>query len=69
MLRLAHPRLVVICDAPIAPDSATARKRTHGVEWASDSDAATALGALIYRTSAAGAVSLSGDGNGWNLGG
>ena len=69
VLRLAHPRLVVICDAPIAPDSATARKRTHGVEWASDSDAATTLGALIYRTSAAGAVSLSGDGNGWNLGG
>ena len=69
VLRQAHPRLVVICDAPIAPDSATARKRTHGVAWSSDNDAATALGTLIYRTSAAGAISLSGGDNGWGVGG
>lgn len=69
VLRKAHPRLVVICDAPIAPNSATARKRTHGVVWTSDGDAATALGTLIYRTSAAGAIGLSGDANGWSLGG
>jgi competence protein ComEC len=65
----AHPRLVVICDAPIAPDSATARQRVHGENWTSDADAATALGALIYRTSESGVVSLSGDASGWHLGG
>jgi competence protein ComEC len=69
VLRLAHPRLVVICDAPIAPDSATARRRVHGETWTSDGYAATALGALIYRTSEAGIISLSGDANGWSLGG
>lgn len=69
VLRLAHPRLVVVCDAPIAPDSATARRRVHGETWTSDGDAATALGALIYRTSEAGTISLSGDENGWSLGG
>ncbi len=69
VLYAAHPRLVVICDAPIAPDSATARKRVHGETWTSDGDAATALGALIYRTSTAGAISLSGDSGGWQLGG
>lgn len=65
----AHPRLVVICDAPIDPDSVTARQRTHGENWTSDADAATALGALIYRTSESGVISLSGDANGWSLGG
>jgi hypothetical protein len=69
VLYAAHPRLVVICDAPIAPDSATARKRVHGETWTSDGDAAAALGALIYRTSTAGAISLSGDSGGWQLGG
>jgi hypothetical protein len=65
----AHPRLVVICDAPVAPDSATARKRVHGENWTSDTDAANVLGALIYRTSEAGVISLSGDAGGWHLGG
>ncbi len=65
----AHPRLVVICDAPIAPDSVTARARVHGENWTSDTDAATALGALVYRTSEAGIISLSGDASGWHLGG
>ncbi|HEU5348404.1 MAG TPA: ComEC/Rec2 family competence protein [Ktedonobacterales bacterium] len=69
VLRLAHPRLVVICDAPIAPDSATAQKRIHDTLWASDNDVAAALGALVYRTSEAGAISLNGDANGWSLGG
>jgi hypothetical protein len=65
----AHPHLVVICDAPIDPDSATARQRVHGENWTSDTDAATALGALIYRTSETGVISLSGDASGWHLGG
>jgi ComEC/Rec2-related protein len=65
----AHPRLVVICDAPVAPDSATARERVHGQNWTSDADAANVLGALIYRTSEAGVISLSGDASGWHLGG
>lgn len=69
VLRLAHPRLVVICDAPIAPGSVTAQKRIHGAVWSSDTDAATALGALLYRTSEAGDISLSGDTGGWSLGG
>lgn len=69
VLRLAHPRLIIVCDAPISPDSVTARKRVHGVTWTSDADAATALGALIYRTSEAGTISLSGDSHGWQLGG
>jgi competence protein ComEC len=65
----AHPRLVVICNAPIAPDSSTARQRVHGENWTSDADAATVLGALVYRTSEAGVISLSGDASGWHLGG
>ncbi len=69
VLLKAHPRLVVICDAPVAPDSVTARKRVHGENWTSDADAATLLGALIYRTSEVGAISLSGDSGGWHLGG
>ncbi|HEX5546302.1 MAG TPA: ComEC/Rec2 family competence protein, partial [Ktedonobacterales bacterium] len=65
----AHPRLVIICDAPVDPDSVTARERVHGENWTSDADAATALGALVYRTSEAGVISLSGDAGGWHLGG
>jgi hypothetical protein len=38
VLRLAHPRLVVICDAPRAPDSAAARRHVHGETWTSDGD-------------------------------
>ena len=68
VLRLAHPRLVVICDAPVAPDSVAARRHVHGTLWTSDNDAATALGALVCRTSEAGTISLSGDAGGWHLG-
>lgn len=68
VLRLAHPRLVVICDAPVAPDSVAARRRVHGALWTSDNDAAHALRALVYRTSEAGTISLSGDSGGWHLG-
>ena len=65
----AHPRLVVICDAPIAPDSATARKRVHGENWTSDADAATALGALVYRTSDGRHHQSERRRGGWHLGG
>jgi beta-lactamase superfamily II metal-dependent hydrolase len=67
VLARAHPRLIVVCDAPIPPNSATARRATAAV-WDTDADVAAATGALIYRTCQAGTIELRGDASGWSLG-
>jgi hypothetical protein len=69
VLAMAHPKLVVICDAPVAPTSKTARRLAASASWLTDGDAEATLGAQVYRTSAAGTISLSGGPNGWDFGG
>lgn len=68
VLRLAHPRLVVIASAPIPPRSAAAQRAATLYPWDTDADAATALGALIYRVDAAGTLVVSGGARGWAIG-
>ena len=68
VLRLAHPRLVVIASAPIPPRSAAAQRAATLYPWDTDVDAATALGTLIYRVDAAGALVVSGGARGWAIG-
>lgn len=68
VLAAAHPRLVVVTDAPIAPDSVAARRAVHGDPATSDDDAAAALRATVLRTSWSGTLSLHGDAQGWSLG-
>jgi|SRR5690242_8312268 len=68
VLRLAHPRLVVIASAPIPPRSAAAQRAATLYPWDTDSDAATTLGALIYRVDAAGTLVVSGGEQGWAIG-
>jgi hypothetical protein len=67
VLDLAHPRLVVVCCAPVAPTSRAARTAADPAYLAADNDA-LALGATILRTDAAGAISLSGGPDGRTLG-
>lgn len=68
VLALAHPRLIVVTSAPVAPTSITARRAASSAPWDTAAAAATALGASIIRVESAGAVELSGDANGWALG-
>ncbi|HEX6817080.1 MAG TPA: ComEC/Rec2 family competence protein, partial [Ktedonobacterales bacterium] len=68
VLRAAHPRLVVVCDAPVTPGSKTESKLLASAQGPDDTQVAATLGALIYRTSAAGTISLSGGAEGWSLG-
>lgn len=67
VLRLAHPRVIIVCDAPVAPKPRNSVTLSANM-WASDADVAAATHAQVYRLSAAGALSLSGDANGWTLG-
>ncbi|MEO7000159.1 MAG: ComEC/Rec2 family competence protein [Ktedonobacterales bacterium] len=62
---LAHPRVVIITNAP----KVSGKTIETGDPWAPDSDAEAVLGAQVYRVSTAGTISLSGDANGWSLGG
>ena len=68
VLRMAHPRLVVIASAPVTPGSKTAQRTASLYPWDTDADAATALGAYIYRLDSAGSIELSGGASGWSLG-
>ncbi len=67
ILQRAHPRLIVVSDAPIAPNSSAALKASAAA-WDTDADVAATTGALVYRTSQAGSIELRGDANGWSLG-
>ncbi len=68
VLGMVRPRLVVVCDAPITPGSKAAQTALSKTIGPDDTQAADTLGALIYRTSTAGTVSLSGGADGWTLG-
>lgn len=67
VLRLAHPRVIIVCDAPVAPKPRNGATLSANM-WASDADVAATTHAQVYRLSATGALSLSGDANGWTLG-
>ncbi len=67
VLARAQPRLIVVGDAPVAPNSAAALKAV-AQSWDTDAEVAAATGALIYRTSQAGTIELRGDAGGWSLG-
>lgn len=67
VLRLAHPHIIIVCDAPTPTKPHTGVTLSASM-WASDADVTTATDAQVYRLSATGALSLSGDVNGWTLG-
>lgn len=66
VLRLAHPRAIILCDSP----AHAASKPVAAIQemWDSDADVAVATGAQVYRVSSAGTLSLSGGAAGWTLG-
>jgi hypothetical protein len=68
VLRLAHPKLIVVSASPEAPTSAAARVAITSDPWATDTDAAQALDATILRTATAGSIELSGGAGGWGVG-
>ncbi len=70
VLALAHPQLVVICQAPAARKSKTHPQVLLSAPdlYTADADAGRRLGALIYRISLAGTISLRGGANGWAVG-
>jgi len=68
VLLAAHPRLIIITEAPTS--KIVVKKTALQIAsdpWATDIDAGQQLGALIYRTSETGAISLSGGADGWAL--
>lgn len=68
VLRLAHPKLIVVSASPEAPTSAAARVAITSDPWATDTDAAQTLGATILRTATAGSIEISGGAGGWGVG-
>lgn len=68
VLLAAHPRLVVVASAPVNPSTETAQRLASLYPWDTDANAATALGAYVYRLDTAGSIELSGGANGWSLG-
>ncbi|HLZ21206.1 MAG TPA: ComEC/Rec2 family competence protein [Ktedonobacterales bacterium] len=68
VLAQAHPKLVIICPAPVSAKVAARDAAGTGL-WDLDAEAATQLNATIYRTDRDGTISLSGGAAGWTLGG
>ncbi|MGH2518103.1 MAG: ComEC/Rec2 family competence protein [Ktedonobacterales bacterium] len=68
VLAQAHPKLIIICPAPVTAKVAARDAAGSGL-WDLDAAAATQLNASIYRTDRDGTISLSGGANGWTLGG
>ena len=66
VLRLAHPRAIILCDSP----ARAASKPVAAIQemWDSDADVTAATGAQVYRVSSTGALALSGGAAGWTLG-
>ena len=67
VLRMAHPRAIVVTDSP-APVSHSKTVKLTADMWQSDADVTAAIGAQVYRVSDTGALALSGDASGWSLG-
>lgn len=67
VLAMAHPRLIVVTNAPGGTGAQTALRNASALA-PSDEEAANALNTLIARTFTSGAIALRGDANGWTLG-
>jgi hypothetical protein len=67
VLAMAHPRLVVVTNAPGGTGAQTALRNASTVA-PDDEEAASALNTLITRTFTSGSISLRGDAHGWTLG-
>jgi hypothetical protein len=64
VLALAHPRLIVVCSAPVSPKSRAALAAADPAYRAADDETAASLGATILGTDSAGAIALSGGADG-----
>jgi competence protein ComEC len=67
VLTMAHPRLIVVTNAPVSP-GARAAQRTASAFAPTDDEAANAQGALITRTFSSGSITVRGGASGWTLG-
>jgi beta-lactamase superfamily II metal-dependent hydrolase len=67
VLTMAHPRLVVVTNAP-GGTGAQAALRNASTLAPDDEEAANTLNTLITRVFTSGSVALRGDANGWSLG-
>jgi hypothetical protein len=67
VLAMAHPRLVVVTNAPGGIGTQTALRNASTLA-PDDEEAASALNTLIARTFTSGSISLRGDAHGWTLG-
>ena len=64
---MAHPRLVVVTNAP-GGTGAQAALRNASTLAPDDEEAANTLNTLITRVFTSGSIALRGDANGWTLG-
>jgi hypothetical protein len=67
VLAMAHPRLVVVTNAPGGTGAQTALRNASTLA-PDDEEAASALNTLITRVFTSGSIALRGDANGWTLG-
>ncbi len=67
VLAMAHPRLIVVTNAPSGTGTQTALRNASTLA-PDDEEAANALNALITRVFTSGSIALRGDANGWTLG-
>ncbi|HEY7091974.1 MAG TPA: ComEC/Rec2 family competence protein [Ktedonobacterales bacterium] len=67
VLKMAHPRLVVVTNAPGGTSAQTALRNASTLA-PDDEEAASELNALITRVFTSGSIALRGDANGWTLG-
>ena len=69
VLRQAHPRLIVVCSAPVSPTAQAALAAADADTADIDAEVTSTLGTLVYRIATAGTIELSGGAGGWSLGG
>jgi beta-lactamase superfamily II metal-dependent hydrolase len=67
VLAMAHPRLIVVTNAPGGTGAQTALRNASTLA-PDDEEAANALNTLITRVFTSGSIALRGDANGWTLG-
>jgi ComEC/Rec2-related protein len=67
VLTMAHPRLIVVTNAPGGTVAQTALRNASSLA-PTDEEAANALNTLITRVFTSGSIALRGDANGWKLG-
>jgi hypothetical protein len=66
VLTMAHPRLIVVTNAPGGTGAQTALRNASTLA-PDDEEAANALNTLITRVFTSGSIALRGDASGWSL--